>query len=112
MYSKVLQDKYGQIEPSYSIAAGLDYPGVGPELAYLTEAGRVNVSTVTDDEAVRAFRILSECEGIIPALESAHAVAYAIKSAKDFKNNILIINLSGRGDKDVEVVAKKTRLME
>jgi len=108
MYSKVLQDKYGQIKTSYSISAGLDYPGVGPELSYLVKKGRVKVKSTTDKEALEAFKLLSQTEGIIPALESAHAVFQAVKIARKMKKNqTIIVNLSGRGDKDVFVVAEK-----
>lgn len=106
MMTKVLQNEYGQIKISHSISAGLDYPGVGPELSYLYSIKRLNVGYVTDKEAVEAFKILSQKEGIIPALESAHAIAYLIKNKEKFKDKIVIINLSGRGDKDVNTVAK------
>jgi len=107
MFSKLLQDKYGQIKTSYSIAAGLDYPGVGPELSYLVKKGRVKVTAVTDKETLEAFKLLCETEGIVPALESAHAIYHAIKIAKNMKKNqIIVVNLSGRGDKDVFVVAE------
>ena len=107
MHTKILQDKYGQIKTSHSLAAGLDYPGVGPELVYLQKIRRIRVVTITDREAVNAFRVLSELEGILPALESAHAIAYTIKLAKKLKRrDITVINLSGRGDKDVNTVAK------
>ena len=107
MYSKILQDKYGQIKVSYSISAGLDYPGVGPELSYLAGEGRVKPVSITDTEALDAFRTLSRTEGIMPALESSHAVAHAIKAApKMKKNQVIIVNLSGRGDKDVFTVAE------
>lgn len=99
----ILQDRYGQIWPTHSVAAGLDYPGVGPELAYLKDIGRIKVHSVTDEEALRGFVYLSEKEGIIPALESAHAVAYAVRELKN-KDKIVVINLSGRGDKDVQLV--------
>ncbi len=106
MYSKLLQDKYGQIKVSYSISAGLDYPGVGPELSHLVRIGRVKPLYATDEQALDAFRLLSRTEGIIPALESSHAVYHAVKIAKKMrKNEIIVINLSGRGDKDVFVVA-------
>ncbi|OYT55034.1 MAG: tryptophan synthase subunit beta [Candidatus Altiarchaeales archaeon ex4484_2] len=106
-YSKLLQDKYGQINISYSIAAGLDYPGVGPELSYLAEKGRLKVASVTDDEALEAFKLLSRVEGIVPALESAHAVYHAVEMAKELdEDKTIIVNLSGRGDKDVFVVAE------
>lgn len=98
--SYILQDELGNVLPAHSISAGLDYPGVGPEHAYLKEIGRVRYETVTDDEALEAFLDLTRLEGIIPALESAHAVAYAKRWAKEFPGPILI-NLSGRGDKDL-----------
>jgi tryptophan synthase beta chain len=102
----VLQDEYGQILPTHSISAGLDYPGVGPEHSYLKETGRAEYVAVTDEEAIDAFLSLSRIEGIIPALESAHAVAYAMKVAPSMgKDEIIVVNLSGRGDKDVEVVS-------
>ncbi|MBI4633692.1 MAG: tryptophan synthase subunit beta [Deltaproteobacteria bacterium] len=104
----LLQDKNGQIHDAYSIAAGLDYPGVGPEHGYLHDTGRARYVAVKDSEAVDAFMALSRCEGIIPALESAHAVAYAMKIAPALdKKKIIIINLSGRGDKDAEVIVKR-----
>lgn len=107
MFSKLLQDKYGQVKISYSIAAGLDYPGVGPELSYLVKKARVKKTSATDEEALSAFKVLSQIEGIIPALESSHALSKAIKVAKKMKRNqIIIVNLSGRGDKDVFVVAE------
>ncbi len=108
MYSKLLQDEHGQIKQSYSFAPGLDYPGVGPELAYLAEAGRVKMDSATDEETLTAFGILSRKEGIIPALESAHAVHYAIEEAKikakGRKDHLIVVNLSGRGDKDLFIV--------
>jgi tryptophan synthase beta chain len=105
--SYVLQNEDGQIELTHSVSAGLDYSAVGPEHAYLRDQGRVEYTYATDDEALAAFRLLSEKEGIIPALESAHAVAEAIKQApKMKKDRILMINLSGRGDKDVLQAAK------
>jgi tryptophan synthase beta chain len=101
----LLQDKNGQIKESYSAASGLDYPGVGPEHCYLKSIGRLQNENATDLEATEAFQILSRTEGIIPALESAHAIAYGIKLAKILpRNKIIVINLSGRGDKDVENV--------
>jgi tryptophan synthase beta chain len=100
-----LQDENGEPLPVYSIAAGLDYPGVGPEHSFYKESGRAEYTSVTDDEAIDAFQELSKVEGIIPALESSHAVAYGIKLAKTLENDkIIIINLSGRGDKDVAQV--------
>ncbi len=107
MKSYFCQDKYGQIAPVYSISAGLDYPGIGPEHAYLHDIGRAQYVPVTDDEAVDAFEYLSRTEGIIPAIESAHAVAHARKIApKMKKDDIIIICLSGRGDKDVAAMAR------
>ena len=107
MKSYFCQDKYGQIAPVYSISAGLDYPGVGPEHSYLHDIGRAEYVPVTDDEAVDAFEYLSRTEGIIPAIESAHAVAHAIKIAPTMnKDDIIIICLSGRGDKDVAAMAR------
>ncbi len=103
----VLQDEDGQICETHSVAAGLDYPGVGPEHAHLGRAGRVKYVAVTDDEALEAFHELSEMEGIIPALESAHAIAFATRIAKSMsKDEVVIVNLSGRGDKDVNQVAE------
>lgn len=99
----VLQDRNGNVKESYSQASGLDYPGVGPELAYLKDQGRIDIVSITDEKAVKAFFTLSQTEGIIPALESAHAIAYAIEYAKKLTPaEIIIVNLSGRGDKDVE----------
>ena len=107
MLTYLLQDEEGQIKDTHSIAAGLDYPGVGPEHAYLKDAKRVKYDTVNDNDAVQAFLMLASHEGIIPALESSHAVAYAIKIAKTMpKSETIVITLSGRGDKDVEVVEK------
>jgi len=107
MKSYFCQDEYGQIAPVYSISAGLDYPGVGPEHAYLHDIGRAEYVAVTDNEAVEAFEYLSCLEGIIPAIESAHAVAYAMKLApKMEKDQIIVIGLSGRGDKDVASIAR------
>lgn len=107
MKSYFCQDENGQIAPVYSISAGLDYPGVGPEHAYLHDTGRAEYVAVTDDEAVNAFEYLSRTEGIIPAIESSHAVAHAIKIAPDMdKDKIIVINLSGRGDKDVAAIAR------
>lgn len=107
MKSYFCQDEYGQIAPVYSISAGLDYPGIGPEHANLRDTGRAQYVPVTDEEAVQAFEYLSRTEGIIPAIESAHAVAYARKLAPAMdKNQIIVINLSGRGDKDVAAIAR------
>ena len=103
--SYVLQDERGQIATTHSISAGLDYPTIGPEHAFLHDAGRVEYTSVSDDEALKAFQTLSKLEGIIPALESAHAVAHGLKVASEMKSDqILVINLSGRGDKDVDTV--------
>ena len=107
MKSVFCQDEYGQIAPVYSISAGLDYPGIGPEHAHLAETGRAEYVPVTDTEAVEAFEYLSRTEGIIPAIESAHAVAYARKLAPSMeKNQIIVVNISGRGDKDVAAIAR------
>ncbi len=107
MKSYFCQDEYGQIAPVYSISAGLDYPGIGPEHANLKDTGRAEYVPVTDAEAVDAFGYLSRMEGIIPAVESAHAVAYARKLAPSMgKDQIIVINLSGRGDKDVAAIAR------
>lgn len=107
MKSIFCQDEKGQIAPVYSISAGLDYPGIGPEHAYLASIGRAEYMPVTDDEAVEAFEYLSRTEGIIPAIESAHAVAYAIRLAPTMdKDRIIVINISGRGDKDTAAIAR------
>ncbi len=107
MKSYFCQNEYGQIAPVYSISAGLDYPGIGPEHAMLSDNGRAKYVAITDDEAVDAFEYLSRVEGIIPAIESAHAVAYAKKIAQTLeKDKIIVINLSGRGDKDVASIAR------
>ena len=107
MKSLFCQNKDGQIAPVYSLSAGLDYPGIGPEHAHLAETGRATYVPVTDEEAVSAFEYLSRTEGIIPALESAHAVAHARKIAPGMeKDRIIVINLSGRGDKDVAAIAR------
>jgi len=106
MQTYVLQDEHGQIQNTHSISAGLDYPGVGPEHSFLKFVRRAQYATATDEEAVQAFLELSKSEGIIPALEPSHAIAFAMKLARKMgKNHIVVINLSGRGDKDVEVVA-------
>jgi len=103
----LLQDEMGQIRETHSIAAGLDYPGVGPELAWLKDSGRAEYTAVTDAEALDGLKLLSETEGIIPALESAHAVAYAAKLAPTLaREQVMIVNLSGRGDKDMQTVAR------
>lgn len=106
MKSYFCQDGYGQIAPVYSISAGLDYPGVGPEHAYLHDTGRAEYVPVTDEEAVQAFEYLAKTEGIIPAIESAHAVAHAIKIAPQMQGGIIVITISGRGDKDCAVIAR------
>jgi len=107
MKSYFCQDKYGQIAPVYSISAGLDYPGIGPEHAYLHDTGRAEYVPVTDKEAVEAFEYIARTEGIIAAIESSHAVAHLMKIApKMDKNQIIICCLSGRGDKDVAAIAR------
>ncbi|MBR0034127.1 MAG: tryptophan synthase subunit beta [Synergistaceae bacterium] len=107
MKSYFCQDEYGQIAPVYSISAGLDYPGIGPEHAYLHDTGRAEYVPVTDEEAVNAFEYLAKTEGIIPAIESAHAVAHALKIAPDMpKDSIIVITISGRGDKDCAAIAR------
>ncbi len=107
-FSYVLQDEYGQILPTHSISAGLDYPAVGPEHSFLRDNSRARYGFATDEQALRAFHVLSEEEGIIPALESAHALAWVLDNKKDFKENkIVLLNLSGRGDKDVDSVARR-----
>ncbi|MFQ5346160.1 MAG: tryptophan synthase subunit beta [Mariprofundus sp.] len=104
----LLENDEGQIQPTHSISAGLDYPGVGPELAAMAEQGRLELETVSDEEALQAFQRLSKCEGILPALESSHALAYAIRlAAKMDKNQWILVNLSGRGDKDLNTVCEK-----
>jgi tryptophan synthase beta chain len=103
----LLQDLDGQILEGHSISAGLDYPGIGPEHGLLFETGRVTYTAITDQEAVNAFQLLSQQEGIIPALESSHAIAYAIQLAQEMQpEQIIIVNLSGRGDKDLNTVKK------
>lgn len=107
MNTLVLKDDSGDVKEAYSISPGLDYPGVGPEHAFLSEIGRANYKYITDDEAIKAFMLLSKLEGIIPAIESAHAIAYTIKLAKTLqKNEVIVVNLSGRGDKDVSAINK------
>lgn len=104
--SYVLQDEHGQIIEAHSISAGLDYPGVGPELAYLKESGRLRTAGVTDEQALEALQLLCRTEGIIPALESSHAVYLAESIAKEYSpTDSILINLSGRGDKDMHTVA-------
>ena len=102
-YSYNLQNEDGQINESYTVSAGLDFPSVGPQHAYLKDIGRVNYVSVTDEEALEAFSLLSRHEGIIPALESSHALAYAIKMIRKYpdKEQLFVVNLSGRGDKDI-----------
>ncbi|NOS35583.1 MAG: tryptophan synthase subunit beta [Deltaproteobacteria bacterium] len=105
--SYLLQDRYGQVKETHSISAGLDYPGVGPEHSYLHDVGRIEYVSVTDKEAIDAFKILSLEEGIIPALESSHAIAHGLKmAAKLGKKRVIVINLSGRGDKDLDTAAR------
>ncbi|MBQ7666354.1 MAG: pyridoxal-phosphate dependent enzyme, partial [Synergistaceae bacterium] len=107
MKSYFCQDEYGQIAPVYSISAGLDYPGIGPEHAYLHDTGRALYVPVTDDEAVNAFEYLSRTEGIIPAIESAHALSHAMKIAPEHDSNtIIVVTISGRGDKDCASIAR------
>jgi len=102
----LLQDDDGQIQEAHSISAGLDYPGIGPEHAWLHDMGRVEYVSITDDEALEAFQLLTRLEGIIPALESAHALAHVVKLAPTLpKDNIVVMNLSGRGDKDLNTVS-------
>ncbi|WP_457614546.1 tryptophan synthase subunit beta [Methanopyrus sp.] len=108
--TKVLQDEYGQIRPTHSIAPGLDYPGVGPELAFLVDEGRITADAVTDEEALRGFVMLNETEGILPALESSHAVYYVqklVERGELDRGDVVIVNISGRGDKDVRIAAKE-----
>lgn len=105
MKTYIMQDNLGNTLDAYSISAGLDYPGIGPEHAYLNSIGRVKYDTITDNEAIDAFKLLCKLEGIIPALESSHAIAYALKIAKNYaKADIIIVNLSGRGDKDINTI--------
>jgi len=107
--SHLLQDSDGQIRETHSIAPGLDYPGVGPEHSYYKDTGRATYVAVTDAQALEGFRLLSNTEGIIPALEPAHAIYYAAEMAANLpKNQLIVINLSGRGDKDLDIVAKAT----
>ena len=107
MLTYILQDEHGQIKPTHSISAGLDYPGVGPEHAYLKDTGRVKYVSVTNAETVDAFVKLAKYEGILPALEPAHALAYALRlSAEMDKDQVIVVTLSGRGDKDVDTVSQ------
>jgi len=110
MFTYLLQDKKGEPLPVHSIASGLDYPGVGPNHSHLKDSGRIEYVTANDKEALNAFQELSKVEGIIPALESSHAIAYAMKIAPKLKGKTIIINLSGRGDKDVDYVAERIKL--
>ncbi|MBD3387847.1 MAG: tryptophan synthase subunit beta [Candidatus Altiarchaeales archaeon] len=105
MHTKLLQDRYGQIQTSYSISAGLDYPGVGPQLSDLAASGRLETAHATDRQAIEAVKVLCEKEGILPALESAHAVSHALKMAGEMKEGVIVITVSGRGDKDVHTIA-------
>jgi len=106
MMTYLLQDEHGQIKPVYSISAGLDYPGIGPEHAYFHSINRIKYVAINDDEAIEAFQYLTKVEGIIPALESAHAIAYLMKFAKETKkDDIIVLNLSGRGDKDMDTLS-------
>ena len=108
MKTYVMKDENNNIKDAYSISAGLDYPGIGPEHAYLHKIGRVNYNSITDKEAIEAFKLLTKLEGIIPALESSHAIAYAIKIATKYqKEDSIIVNLSGRGDKDLNTILNK-----
>jgi tryptophan synthase beta chain len=108
----LMQDADGQIQETHSISAGLDYPGVGPEHAWLKDTGRAQYVSVTDDEALAAFHALCRLEGIIPALESSHALAYAMKIAPTMdRDRILLVNLSGRGDKDMHTVGKASGIV-
>lgn len=107
----LLQDENGQIHDAYSIAAGLDYPGVGPEHSHFKDSGRATYVSIDDEEAIQAFLLLSRCEGIIPAMESSHAVAYAVKFASTMrKDEVVIVNLSGRGDKDAETIIQRMEI--
>ena len=96
-----MQDEYGQVQEAHSISAGLDYPGVGPEHSYLAEIGRAEYPAVTDDEVISAFSLLAKSEGIIPALECAHALAWIVRESPSLRGKTVLMNLSGRGDKDV-----------
>ena len=108
MKTNIMADDKGNIKDAYSISAGLDYPGIGPEHAYLNSIGRVKYDSITDKEALEAFKLTTKLEGIIPALESSHAISYALKIAKKYKkNDVIIVNLSGRGDKDLDTVLSK-----
>ena len=105
MKTNIMANEDGSIKDAYSISSGLDYPGIGPEHAYLNQIGRVKYDSITDKEAIKTFKLLTKLEGIIPALESSHAISYAIKIAKKYnKNDSIIVNLSGRGDKDLNTI--------
>ena len=105
MKTFIMKDDNGKIKDAYSISAGLDYPGIGPEHAFLSSIGRVKYDSVTDKEAVDTFKLVTKEEGIIPALESSHAICYALKIAKNYKkDDIIVVCLSGRGDKDMEQI--------
>jgi len=104
-FSYLLQNEEGQVAPTHSVSAGLDYPSVGPEHAHLMESERVVYTSVGDGAALEAFQILSQMEGIIPALESAHALAFLLENRENLRDQVVIVNLSGRGDKDVETVS-------
>ena len=109
--SDLLEDKFGQVQIAHSIAAGLDYPGVGPEHAYYKKIGRAKYVAVNDRDALEGFKLLSEIEGIIPALEPAHAIFYLKKLSPQIKkNSLVIVCLSGRGDKDLDIVTKRLKL--
>ncbi len=111
MKTYIMEDENGEVQDAYSISSGLDYPGIGPEHAYLNKIGRIKYDSITDKEAVDAFKLLTRIEGIIPALESSHAIAYGMKIAKKYdKNDCIIINLSGRGDKDMDTILKYNRI--
>ena len=111
MLTYLLQDENGQVSSTESISAGLDYPGVGPEHSFLKDSGRATYVSVSDEEAVKAFHLLSRSEGIIPALESAHAIAYGVRLAGTMKmDQSIVVTLSGRGDKDVQIIAKRAGL--
>lgn len=107
-----MQDEQGQPDPVYSVASGLDYPGVGPEHSMLKDLNKVKYHSITDKECIEAFYELSRSEGIIPALESSHAVAYALKLAKANPKQSILVNLSGRGDKDIDFIVKEFGLPE
>jgi tryptophan synthase beta chain len=104
--SYLLQDEYGQVMEAQSISAGLDYPGIGPEHAHLDASGRARYEKVTDAEVLNAFQVLSRTEGIIPALEPAHALAWVLRAKEELAGKVVLLNLSGRGDKDVAQVAE------